>query len=130
MGKIFEVIFGEVGTGKTSRLLAKAAEQVAISPVIVLIDELDEQQAFERLYDFVSPDTETFELVVSSVQSGSNFNGPLGLKEQLEKALVTVPDATHVFIDVNGYIPSQVIDIIGERELIVTKQLIRGPSSL
>lgn len=126
MSNMFEMIVGISGSGKTSRLLAKAALQATISPIIVLTDEMDEHQVFERLMDFVPSDLETFEMVVSNVQCGSNFNGPLGLKEQLEASLVSVPDATHVFIDVGGYIPAQVMEIIGDRELILTKNVIRG----
>lgn len=122
---IYEVIVGESGSGKTTRLFSKAAEQVAISPVIVLVDEMDEHQAYERISDFIQPDTETFEMVVSHVQSATLYNGVLGLKSQLESALEQVPDATHVYIDIAGVIPMDIMDIIGKRELIVTKQTIR-----
>ena len=123
---IYEVIVGEAGSGKTTRLFSKAAEQVAISPVIVLVDEMDEHKAYERISDFIQPDTETFEMVVSHVQSATLYNGVLGLKNQLEKSLEQVPDATHVYIDITGVIPMEIMDIVGNRELIVTKQTIRN----
>lgn len=122
---IYEVIVGNSGSGKTSRLFARAAEQVTISPIIVMIDELDEQVALERISDFILPDTPTFEMSVSHVQYGSLYNGILGLKSQLEAALEKVPDATHVFIDICGSIPVEVFDIIGSRELVITKQTFR-----
>ncbi|QAY01156.1 hypothetical protein ZPAH1_orf00139 [Aeromonas phage ZPAH1] len=122
---IYELIMGTVGSGKTTRLLSKAAQQVMVSPIIVITEEMDEHAAFSRINDFISPDSFTFEMCVSSVQGGALFNGQHGLKQQLVEALERVPDATHVFVDVLTAIPTEVFDIIGDRELVVTKQAFR-----
>lgn len=123
---IYEVIAGEAGSGKTNRLLQRAAIQVEHSPVVVIVDETCEQNAFETINDYIKLDTNTFEFGVYRAHTGMPFNAEQGLKACLIKGLEEVPDATHVFLDVVGAIPYEVFHIIGDRELVFTKQVIRG----